>query len=364
MGWVEMGCVEMGCVEIASGGCLRYKVRMPDADVQRVAAELNRHHRLLLTAHEKPDGDALGATLGLLRLLRAQGHTAVAGGLAPIPARYLPFVHPGELIGAAEAEVLLSTTDAVVALDAGAAERCPAFVARARGRVPVINIDHHASNTGFGDLDWVDERASSAGEMVWRLAGAAGWPIAPDAAEALWIAIVTDTGRFSYENTTPALLRAAAALLELGVRTAAIDQAVYQSFTVGQLRLQAAAIRSLELCEGGAVAVVGLAREDFLLAGCGPQDAEEIANIPRSIRGVGIGAFLYEIETAPAAGGPTAVQTKVSLRCAEPYDGAAFCGQFGGGGHARAAGCALAARLPEARARFLAAVHATWFARC
>ena len=336
---------------------------MAEHTLQDILREIERHRRFVITAHEKPDGDALGAVLGLLRILRDRGGEAVAAGLAPLPRRYGPFIRPGECLAAEEAERVLEQDGAcILALDAGAAERCPAFVAAGRGRVPVLNIDHHGSNTRFGDFNWIDPAASSVGEMVFRLAEAAGWTVSAAAAEMLWIAVVTDTGRFAYENTTPEALRVGAELVARGVNTAAIDRQVYQSFTVRELALQAQAMQGLELHEGGRVALVGLSREDFARAGSGPEDAEDVANIPRSVGGVKIGAFLYEVEKAPAAGQPPVVQTKLSLRCVEPYDGAAFCKAFGGGGHARAAGCTLPVRLPEARVRFLDAAHRTWFA--
>jgi phosphoesterase RecJ-like protein len=334
---------------------------MSEHTLNDVLREIARHRRFIVTAHEKPDGDALGAVLGLVRILRARGCDAVAGGLAPVPRRYLPFIHAGETITAEAAGASLSAYDAVLALDAGTDERCPPFVIQARGRLPVVNIDHHGSNTRFGDINWVDPAASSVGEMVFRMAEAAGWEVARDAAEALWIAVVTDTGRFAYENTTPEALRIGAELVARGVATAEVDRQVYQSFTVRELALQARAIQGLELHEGGRVAVVGLSREDFASAGSGAEDAEDVANIPRSVGGVKVGAFLYEIEKPLASGKPSVVQTKISLRCTEPYDGAAFCRQFGGGGHARAAGCTLPLRLAEARAKFLEAVHRTWF---
>lgn len=336
---------------------------MSDHGSRDILRAIERHRRFVLTAHEKPDGDALGAVLGLLRILRDRGCEAVAAGLAPVPRRYGPFIRAGECISAEAAGAALERDyDCVLALDAGTAERCPAFVAQARGRLPVLNIDHHGSNTRFGDLNWIDPSASSVGEMVFRLADTAGWTVSREAAEVLWIALVTDTGRFAYENTTPEALRVGAELVARGVATASIDRQVYQSFTVRELALQGQAMQRLELHEDGQVAVVGLSREDFARAGSGPEDAEDVANIPRSVGGVKIGAFLYEVEKPLAAGQPPVVQTKISLRCVEPYDGAAFCKAFGGGGHARAAGCTLPVRLADARAQFLDAVHRTWFA--
>lgn len=322
---------------------------------------LRQARRIFVTTHEKPDGDGLGATLGLCRLLKAANLSAAAVALSPVPRRYLSFIDSGEILAAPPAGAP-EPGDLLVVLDSGTLDRTAPFAREWKGRVPVVNIDHHVSNDRFGDLNWVDDKASSAGELVHALARRAGWEIPFDAAVALWIAIVTDTGRFAYDSTSPAALQAAADLLRHPLPTADIDRRVYQSFLVRELKLQERAIAGLEVFEQGLVAVVGLAREDFLELGCGPEDAEDVVNIPRSVQGVQVSAFLYETEKRDPATGTARPVTKVSLRTSPPYDGAALCGTFGGGGHHRAAGCTIEARLPEARRQLLARIHETWFA--
>jgi len=190
--------------------------------------------------------------------------------------------------------------------------------------------------------------------LVYRLAQAAGLPLTPTVAEALWVAIVTDTGRFAYDNTTPAALRAATELLSMGVRTSLIDYEIYQAASRRQLRIEARAMQTLATVEQGRVAWVQLLRRDFADLNCAITDAEDLVNIPRRLRGVDVALFFCEL--------PDTTLTKVSLRTAPPFDAADLCRSLGGGGHARAAGCSFDLPLDDARTTVLDALHSRWFA--
>ena len=316
-----------------------------------VAEMLRNASTIAITAHVRPDGDAIGASLGLSRLLRAAGKKTTIFDLSPIPDRYRFLLKAGECCEAEAFE--FSTADCIVVLDSGAMDRSSPAVAQREETIPVINIDHHLSNTLFGRVNVVDTTASSAGEMVCDLARAAELSIPADAAEALWVAIVTDTGRFSYSNTTPKTMKAAAALLQTGIQTAEITHAIYNAMPLRQLRLQGRALERLETHENARVALVTLSRDDYTELGCTSADAEEIINIPRSLEGVDVALFLHELQGAP--------ETKVGLRTSEGYDAAEFCRSLGGGGHARAAGCSVDAPLDEALKTILEHVHQKWF---
>jgi phosphoesterase RecJ-like protein len=307
----------------------------------------------IVTAHLRPDGDALGSTLGLHRCLLDAGKTSSIVDLTPIPDRYQFLLAEDEVKTADQIDA--STVDAIIVLDSGAIDRAPSFVAEWQHKTTVINIDHHKSNTRFGTLNLIDEQASSVGEMLCTLLASSSFAIKQPAAEALWAAIVTDTGRFSYSNTSPATMRAAALLLETGIDTALINHRVYNAQPLRQLQLQARALNHLSSHEDGRVAMVSLSREDYLELGCTAADAEDIVNLPRNVQGVGIAVFLYEFLDEPG--------TKVSLRTAEPYDAAAFCQLFDGGGHARAAGCSLTTDLKEATGIILERIHTYWFSK-
>ena len=306
----------------------------------------------VITAHERPDGDAVGAVLGLRRILVEADVPAIAMGLEPMPPRYRFLAVDGEI--QSPTVKWWRAAQALIALDCGAFDRLPEFAQAARGRITIVNIDHHDANAHFGDINWVDARASSAGEMVCRLADAAGYAISKAAAEALWTAIVTDTGQFSYANTSADVLRLAAELLEKGVNTADIHRRVYQSFSLSEMRLTERALASLTLHEAGKVATICLAREDFVALGCGPENIQEIVNIARSVAGVEVGLFLYEPSDEPA--------TKISVRTVPPLNASELCRCFGGGGHQRAAGCTFPGRLSAAMPAVLAEVRKMWYA--
>lgn len=316
-----------------------------------IAAALRNANTVAITTHIRPDGDAAGSSLGLCRILRDAGKSATVLDLGPTPDRYLFLIEDGECCAAEDYD--LSAADCIVVLDSGALDRVPAFAAEWKSRVPIINFDHHISNDMFGQLNHVDPSASSVGEMVCLLAQAAKLPINAKAAEALWVAIVTDTGRFSYSNTTPRTMQMAAQLLETGIHTANINHAIYNAMPLRQLHLQGRALQHLTTHEAGKVAVVTLSKDDYKELGCTPADAEDVVNLPRSLTGVGIAVFLYEI--------PDSEDTKVSLRTTDGYDAAEFCQTLGGGGHARAAGCSVAAQLPEAAAIIIEKIHTRWF---
>lgn len=309
--------------------------------------------RIAITPHVRPDGDAIGSVLGLRRMLTLAGKTADIVAMDPVPLRY-QFLMRGDVIVAA-AQTKPESYDLLIILDTGSPDRVSASIRDWVPRLRTLNIDHHPTNTEFADINTVVPNASSVGEILWYLAIAGGYVIAPDAAEALWVALITDTGRFSYSNTTPAAMRAAAALLETGIDTNRINHQIYNSATAPQVRLQGRAIEHLELHHDGQLAVVSLSREDFAGLACSGEDAEDIVDIPRRINGVKIALFLYELcDKDPR-------ETKASFRTSEPFDAAAFCQAFRGGGHARAAGCTLAMPIAEARQQMLEAIRGKWF---
>jgi len=316
-----------------------------------IAKKLRQCASVVVSTHIRPDGDAIGSSLGLARILSTAGKTACVADIEPIHRKYSFLPKPGEF--SASGTIDASQVDAIVVLDAGALDRAQPFVADWMDRVPVINIDHHQSNTLFGTMNLVDTEASSVGEMVYRIATEAGFEIPQPAAEALWVAIVTDTGRFAYSNTSPEVMTVAADLLRRGIDTTLVDHLVFNSLQPSRLRLQQRAIASLQLHESGRVATVSLSRKDFQELGCNSGDAEEIINIPRSLEGVEVALFFHELFDEPAV--------KVGFRTIEPYDAAALCRSLGGGGHQRAAGCSFDGTMENAQKSILTRIHNEWF---
>ncbi|MBN2712193.1 MAG: bifunctional oligoribonuclease/PAP phosphatase NrnA [Planctomycetes bacterium] len=318
---------------------------------KEVLAAFSKRRSVAITAHQRPDGDALGSSLALRDILRQAGHDAFVVGLEPIPYRYSFMAEKGEIVDPASG--WMDKVDLFIILDCGAFDRVGEFAEKAKGKIRMINIDHHNSNTFFGDVNWVDSEASSTGEMIYRLAKEGGLQIPPSAATALWVAIITDTGKFSYENTKADTLRIGADLIDLGAKPAQTEHNLFQSLSLREVKLTERAISRLEMHAKGKVACVTLSNDDFEQLGCIPADAQDIVNIPRSLAGVEVGVFFYEL--------PGGAETKVSLRTAPPYDASNFCKRFGGGGHQRAAGCSFNKKADETKEIVLREMLDYWF---
>jgi phosphoesterase RecJ-like protein len=310
---------------------------------------IRRSESVLVTGHVRPDGDSLGCMIALAHLLNRDGIKALA------TADRKGLGGPGLLAGvdklAPPESAARRRFDLVISVDCGAFERLPEPIQPLVARLPVINIDHHRTNTLFGAYNWIDGRASSTGEMIWRLARKAGWQLDAVAAEALWVAVITDSGRFAYDQTTPATLRCGADLLKYGVRTALINDKLYCSFSRTTMELKRRAFRTLTVSENNAVASVTLTGSDFEETGGTKADAEDVVEIPRSLIGNRVALFFY--------GSEDDAETRVSIRTRAPLDATVLARQFGGGGHSRAAGCTIREPLSVAKRLFNKAV-ADW----
>ena len=311
---------------------------------------ISRAKNVLITGHVRPDGDSLGCMIALAHLLNRAGVKAVA------TAERTGLGGPGFLKGVeklvAPEAAAKKSFDLLISLDCGALERLPEPIQPLVAKLPVINIDHHRTNTLFGTLNWIEGHSSSTAELVWRLARKAGWPLDTVSAEALWVAIITDSGRFAYDQTTSATLRCGADLLRHGVRTAVINDKLYCSFSRISMELKKRAFRTLTVWDNNEVASVTLTGQDFEETGGSKADAEDVIEIPRSLIGNRVALFFYGSEDDNA-------ETRVSIRTRAPLDATALAKQFGGGGHARAAGCTLNEPLSQAKKTFRKAV-AEW----
>ncbi len=299
--------------------------------------------RIALLAHQRPDGDALGSAVGLADILSHNGYTAHVVNPLPFPA-YLSFIDPGGRVQMRPESDWHARYDCVGVLDCGEAGRLDEVNRAAVNQLPAFTIDHHASSEGLGAARWICPTASSTGEMVVRLADAAGWRMPPGAAQALWVAIVTDTGRFCYENATAACLDAARRCVEQGAKPSDAAARLYQCVSVAERRLQALVLSRMELLEGGRLSVSWLRREDFKKARSGIQDTQNLISLIRDTEGVEAAVFLYEPMSAEARD-----EVKVSCRTSSPHNCLELVGRFGGGGHERAAGCTISGSIESAR---------------
>ena len=301
-------------------------------EIEAVADVVRSHERFLVVTHENPDGDALGSLLATALALRAAGKDATIylAGEAPVPEEYrfldLTELQRGDAPGDAGERVL-------VAVDCANERRIgpdPKVVALAP---LVVDIDHHPDNSRFGTVNLVVPTASSTAEIVRDVMRELDLALTPQIAEALYVALVTDTGRFQYSNTTPKALRLAAELVEAGADIHGIFRHVYESVQFAKLKLLARALDRARLYEGGRLVISYLLRSDFAEVGAEAPYSEGIIDQLRAVEGSEAVALIRE----PPNGDGQA--RRVSLRSGhDEVDVSAIARERGGGGHRQAAG--------------------------
>jgi phosphoesterase RecJ-like protein len=324
------------------------------SDLTAVADAIREHDRFVLTTHENPDGDALGSLLAAKLTLDQLGKDSVMvlHGDAPLPGEYA-FMQLAELRRRWPDDV---SDRVLLALDCANESRIadPEVL----GRVQLaIDVDHHHDNTRFGQINLIVPDASSTGEVLRDLIAELNVELTPDLAEALYIALVTDTGRFQYTNTTPKALRLAAELVEAGADVHRVFQGVYESVQFAKLKLLARALERAQVYEGGRIVVSYLLRTDFTEVGAAEPYSEGIIDYLRAVEGAYMAVLIRE---PPRESGPT---RRVSLRASvDELDVSAIARKSGGGGHRQAAGFSSEASIEEitefVRREFLAAARA------
>jgi phosphoesterase RecJ-like protein len=301
-------------------------------ELQAVADAIRSHDRFLVTTHENPDGDALGSLLATKLALDELGKDSVMylAGEAPLPREYawMPFDDLQRKVPDDAA------TRVLLALDCANESRLGPDPEVLHSAPLVVNVDHHHDNSRFGAVNLVVADASSTGEIVRDLLDELGVELTPEIAEALYIALVTDTGRFQYTNTTPKALRLAAELVEAGADVHKIFQGVYESVQFAKLKLLARALERAEVYEGGRLVISYLLRGDFAEVGAAEPYSEGIIDYLRAVEGADMAALIRE---PPRGDGP---KKRVSLRAsADELDVSKIARASGaGGGHRQAAG--------------------------
>ncbi len=299
-------------------------------DLEAVLQILRDRDRFLVTTHENPDGDALGSLLGMTLGLRQLGKDAemILGPQERLPAEY-GFMQFDDLLRKAPAD---AAERVLVCLDCASEQRLTAEGLREQVAL-VVDVDHHHDNTRFGDVNLIVPDASSTSEIVRDLLGELGAKLTPEIAEPLYIALVTDTGRFQYSNTTPKALRLAADLVDAGADVQHVFQQVYENVEFAKLKLLARVLERAQVQEGGRVVISYLLRTDFAEVGAEEPYSEGLIDYLRSVEGAELVALIRE---PPRADGPS---LRVSLRAsADEVDVSRIARTFGGGGHRQAAG--------------------------
>jgi len=306
----------------------------------RALERIREDARFVLATHESPDGDALGSLVGMHGLLAELGKESeifIAPEDLPLPLEYRIFSLES-LIQAPPADIARRT---VVFLDCGNIDRNSARVLRDGAHL--LNLDHHHDNTRFGTLNYVDPSASSTAEIVWDLMRELGVAPTPAVAQALYIGLITDTGRFMYENTGPRAHWMAAELIEAGVDVPGVYRRLYEEVPPEKLALHARALSRVQRFDSGELALSVLSGEDFARAEAEDTYSEGIIDQLRALQGTKVAVLVRELTAGERKG-----QHKVSLRATDDdVDVSAIAREQGGGGHPRAAGFTTALAIGE-----------------
>ena len=310
-------------------------------DYDQVVEEIRGAEMLLLTTHENPDGDALGSLLGFHELMRLLGKDSVmfmSDDQFPLPQEFqdMPFE---SVIGAPPEDI---DRRLVVFLDCGNIDRMPVDFLQRDG-VRILNIDHHHDNTRFGTVNYVVPTASSTAEIVFGLAKDLGVELTPAVADALYVGLITDTGKFMYKNTTPAAHRMAAELIEAGVDVSGVYRRLYENLPWGRLALLARALGRVKRLDDGAITFTNLTKQDFSETGSVEGDSEGIVDHIRTVEGTAVAVLVREILSEDRT-----AKRKVSLRATDgDVDVSRIARELGGGGHRQAAGFSTELTVPE-----------------
>jgi phosphoesterase RecJ-like protein len=305
--------------------------------------ELRRADKLFLTTHENPDGDALGSLLGMHLVLEQIGKDSI---MFMTPEQFpLPYEYQRMPLEAVTREIPEDLDDRVIVfLDCGNIDRMPVDFLQA-SHLHVLNVDHHHDNTCFGDVNLVVGDASCTAEIVYDLALDLGAEITTDIAEALYIALVTDTGKFMFENTTPKAHELAAGLIEAGVQPQEVHRKLYEGLPFARLQLLGRALAAVQRFDGGMLTLTHLTREDFAQSNAVESDSEGIVDHLRQVEGTVVAALVRELLDDDG-------RRKVSLRATDKrVDVSVIARGLTGGGHRQAAGFTTDIPMDELIAR-------------
>jgi phosphoesterase RecJ-like protein len=316
----------------------------PKGILRRIAEEVRAGRSFLISTHQNPEGDAIGSVLALGLALKGLGKAARILTQDPTP-EVLSFL-PGarEILHQAPQE---NWFDIAFALDCGDRARLGEEFNKVKGIGKIINLDHHVSNSHFGEINFVAPRASSTAEIIHDLLRILPAPMTLEVAENIYTGILTDTGSFHYSNTTPKTFAVARACLLAGVDPWKVAEQVYDTQPLARLRLLPRVLETLELLEGGRVSSVIVNQKMLKETGATEALTEDFINFPRSVKGVEVAVLFREV---------TAEKYRVSFRSRGTVDVARIAGAFQGGGHPNASGCTVEGNLSQVKGKVLAVV--------
>ncbi len=312
--------------------------------IDRILEVIRENKTFCIVGHMRPDGDCIGSQLGLALALRNEGKKVTVWNQDAIPLKY-KFLVGDDLI---EKPKRGEKFDCVIATDCASYERLGTVGEYIKNRKVLINIDHHATNPRYGDVNWVSPREPSCGELIYRLLKVARWPITKPIADLLFAAISTDTGSFQYPNTRPGTFHAGAELVTRGANLAKICDEVYQSYPLSRAKLLKHVYSKFRLTADDRIAWLWLKKKDFTRTGADSDDTEGLIDHLRAIEPVIVACVFEELEPE---------LTRISLRSkSDKVNVSEICGQFGGGGHPAAAGARIPGNPLSVQRKVIAAV--------
>jgi phosphoesterase RecJ-like protein len=311
---------------------------------QTILTTLKGARRILITSHQNPDGDSVGSQLALAEYVSALGvsYAIVNDGTIPSKYRFLPGIAG---IRDIEGYVPSGDFDVAVIVECSNLARVGRVERLIAPACTVINIDHHPDNASFGAINWNDIDAAAAGEMIYDLIRENGVAITPAMAANLYAAILTDTGRFYYSNTTPKCLRIAAALIEAGADPTSLTTDIYYRQSRAMIRLAALAAADMQYLLDGRLCTMTLEQKRLRETQANQGDTEGLVNLTMNAEGVEVGVLFTELDRT---------RTKVSFRSQNTVNVGEIAAHYGGGGHVNASGCQIDLPLAEAQKEVVA----------
>jgi phosphoesterase RecJ-like protein len=312
--------------------------------IDRILDAVRQNRTFCIVGHIRPDGDCVGSQLGLALALQSEGKRVVCWNEDVVPDKYRFLNRDGLFQKPKRGEKF----DCVIATDCASFERLGKAGKCVMHRKILINIDHHESNTRYGDINWVSAREPSTGELIYRLLKVARWPITKPIADCLFTAVSTDTGSFQYPTTRPGTFHVGAELVTRGADLARICDEVYQSYPLSRVRLLKHIYNHFRLTHKDQIAYFWLRKADFARAGSEGDQTEGLIDHIRDIASVVVACVFEEVEPE---------LTRISLRSkSDKINVSDIAEQFGGGGHPAAAGARIPGKPLSVQRHVIAAV--------
>lgn len=312
--------------------------------MDRITEVLQTEDDFLITSHYNPDGDAVGSMAAMGWILASLGKRFRMYNTSGIPDRYAWLTMPGPM----EKDLPADKPKWTIVLDCGEPKRVGMDLAKKLDKSGVINIDHHKGNPLFGQINWIDTQISSTGEMIAEIAQHLGIPLSGDMGEAIYLALVSDTGWFSYGNTSSQTMELAADIIRQGLRPDQITPKLKYNWTVNKVLLMGRAMSEARFYSRGKIGVVSASSQDFSQTGATGDDTEGLVDMIRNVQSVIVSVSFREEESR---------KVKFSIRSTGDVDVRQVAVRFGGGGHMNASGGVINASLESAERQMVKTIQ-------